>query len=133
MKLKILKKEGYVLETIFNDKVVATTDIPNAKGMKKAPTPGELAVASTASCALSVVNMIASEAGYSIEGAYAEISQDYDRENNRLSKICVDFHLPQSIPYTVREKIEKNTEVECTVSRSLRDDIVKEFLFFYDI
>lgn len=133
MKLKILKKSGYLLETIFNDKVVATTDIPDGKGEKNAPTPGELAVASMASCALSVINMIASEGGHSIEGAFAQMSQEYDRKNNRLSKITVDFHLPQSLPQVIREKIEAHTEEECTVSRSLREDIEKELLFFYDI
>lgn len=133
MALKILKKSGYVIETLFNDKVIATTDIPDENGNKKFATPGELATAATACCALSVINMIANENGHAIEGAYAETSQEYDNKNNRISKICIDFHLPQSTPHPLREKIKNQTEEECTVSRSLREDIKKEFLFFYDI
>lgn len=131
--IKIVKKSGFVIEGMLGNKVIFTTDLPDKDGFRKAPTPGQLAVASIACCAMSVITMIAEEEGYDIDGAYAETSQNYDKARNRLSKIFITFHLPSYIPQIVRERIENSVEEECIVSRSFRMDMLRDIKFLYDL
>lgn len=131
--IKIVKKNGYKIEGMFGQKIIFTTDLPDENGNKQAPTPGQLAVASIACCALSIITLVTGEKGLNIDGAYAETSQNYDKARNRLSKIFIKFHLPSSIPENIRMQLEKAVEEECTVSRSFRPDMLRDMKYFYDI
>lgn len=59
--IKIVKKNGYKIEGMFDKKTIFTTDLPDENGNKQAPTPGQLAVASIACCALSVITLVTGE------------------------------------------------------------------------
>lgn len=131
--IKIMKKSGFMIEGMMGDKVIFTTDLPDSNGFRKAPTPGQLAVASIACCAMSVITMIAAAEGLNIDNSYAETSQNYDKARNRLSKIFITFHLPALIPFKIRKKMESSIEEQCIVSRSFRIDMLRDIKFLYDL
>lgn len=106
------------------------TDAPiDNHGKGEAFSPTDLMATSLASCMLTIVGLNASNNGYSINGAWAEVTKIMSDNPRRVGEIKVDFYFPDN-KYTDKQKtIIRNVALTCPVSKSLHPDIKQTISF----
>jgi uncharacterized OsmC-like protein len=80
------------------------TDAPiDNHGKGEAFSPTDLMATSLASCMLTIVGLNATNNGYSIDGARAEVTKIMSDNPRRVGEIKVDFYFPDN-KYTDKQK-----------------------------
>jgi putative redox protein len=108
------------------------TDAPpdnNGEGTSFSPT--DLVAGALASCALTVMAIVAERNGYDLSGARASSGKIMSTTPRRIAKLPVVFHLPQSLSPEARDKLERSA-YQCPVHHSLLAEIEITFSFLYD-
>lgn len=107
------------------------TDAPtdnHGKGESFSPT--DTVATALASCMLTVTGIKAQDAGFSIDGATAQVTKTMASNPRRIAQIDIDFHFPQQYDQKTRKIIE-HTCLTCPVNQSLHPDIKVEVDFNY--
>jgi len=104
-----------------------TTDLPaDSGGRGRAFSPTDLAAAAVASCALTIMSVVAERDGIKFEGASVDIEKHMGQNPRRISKITGVIKLPAGLTAAQRNKLMACVEA-CPVSRSLHPDVNLEF------
>lgn len=92
-------------------------------------TPMDMLVTSFGACMLSVMGMMASRRGISIDGATVEMSYASDESTHRVTAVTATFRFP-GIELSDDDKRVLNASAKaCPVGASLSPDIVKNIVF----
>lgn len=108
-----------------------TTDAPvdnHGKGQTFSPT--DLVASALATCALTVMSIVAERDGVSLLGATARVEKHMVENPRRIGRLPVFITLPSSIPMDYRKKIEAVAKT-CPVHKSLHPDIDSPLEFTY--
>jgi putative redox protein len=109
------------------------TDAPkdnNGKGELFSPT--DLIAASTGSCILTTMAIMAEKDGVDIKGSYATVIKEMIANPRRIGKLTVNIYLPKNIDPAYRQKLE-NAGASCPVKKSLHPDLEMPLQFHYTI
>jgi len=106
------------------------TDAPldnMGKGLKFSPT--DLVVTALASCIMTTMAIVAEREGINLEGLACRTEKHMSETKPRMiSKIVLDFIMPESLSPEQREKLEKYA-TNCPVHHSLAAEIKREINF----
>ncbi|MCF8233435.1 MAG: OsmC family protein [Bacteroidales bacterium] len=106
------------------------TDAPvDNRGKGEAFSPTDMVAAALGSCILTTVGIKAMDAGFSIDGADANVRKIMASDPRRISEIIVEMNFP-SRDYSEKIKtIIKNTAKTCPVAKSLHPGLKQTMIF----
>ncbi len=92
--------------------------------------PIEMAVAALATCATSMLAVVAERSG--IDVSTVQTTADFSTAANpaRLASVCLTFHLPTGVPEAARPKLDVAVKA-CPVKNSLHPDVHVDVEFVY--
>lgn len=107
------------------------TDAPvdnNGRGESFSPT--DLVASALATCALTVMSIVAERDGVDMTGATAEVEKHMAENPRRIARLPVTIKLPNTVPVEYRKKLEVVARA-CPVHKSLHPDIDSPIEFIY--
>ena len=113
------------------------TDAPvDNRGKGEGFSPTDLFATSLASCILTIMGMRASDGGFSIDGAWAEVKKPMASDPRRIAQVEMIFHMPAGVTYTPgQKKVLEAVAHHCPVSLSLHPETkeVAKFIWGSDV
>jgi len=106
-----------------------TTDAPtdnNGKGEAFSPT--DMVANSLATCALTIMGIVADRKDISIENSSAEVTKVMASNPRRIAEITILFKMKAKTENSDKELLEK-AALTCPVFQSLHPDIIKDIRF----
>jgi uncharacterized OsmC-like protein len=94
--------------------------------------PTDLAAASLGTCVVTIYAIAARHEGLALDGAHFRIEKHMHPAPRRLGRVVIEVHLPRAIPEASRPHLER-AGLACPIHRSLREEVVREVTFLYDV
>jgi putative redox protein len=117
---------------VESGKAVETDVAADHGGLGEFCSPVELAVSALGACAMSMAAFIAQRDGVDLTGATTSVEfQMADAPARRIGSVRLTFHLPGSVPESVRPKLAAAVKA-CPVKNSLHPDIAIEIAMQYE-
>ena len=112
-------------------KIITDAPVDN-KGKGEAFSPTDMVAAALGACILTYMGAVATEKGFSIDGATYEITKSMGSNPRRIAEINIIINLPPDIKYTDKQKqlLERAAKI-CPVGASLHDSISEYIEFNY--
>jgi uncharacterized OsmC-like protein len=116
----------------INSSSTIITDAPlDNSGKGEAFSPTDLVATSLASCAITVMGIMAKNHNIDIKGARATVVKHMESNPRRISQIDLVITMPQ-VKYTDKERsMLEHTAFTCPVAKSLSADLVQNITFVW--
>lgn len=96
---------------------------PDNEGRGERFSPTDLVATAAASCAMTIMGILARRKGFSIDGARAKIEKHMTSQPvRRIGRIVIDIQMPPDVPPSEHEALDRAAHT-CPVLRSLSSDV----------
>ena len=101
----------------------------NGDGSSFSPT--DLVAGALASCALTIIAIVAEKNQYLVTGSFASVEKFMNSTPRRIAQLPIEIHLPRALDDSARTRLEGAAKA-CPVHQSLLAEIEVIWTFTYD-